>query len=123
MNGFNTLVQLACISLTISTSHAADIRRSDIPDTRNIQTGLVIPDLSYSDQPYIVRTDDGAWLCCLTTGAGHEGQSGQIVITQRSLDQGKTWQDRVQLEPPDGPEASYAVMLKVPAGRQFCLAL
>ncbi len=119
MTGFKTLALLVCISLMISTSHSADPHRSDIQDARNIKTGLVIPDLSYSDQPYIVKTDDGAWLCCLTTGAGHEGQSGQIVITQRSLDQGKTWQDRVQVEPPSGPEASYAVLLKIPSGRVY----
>ncbi len=95
------------------------VRCEDIPDWRHIEQGTIIPDLSYSDQPYIVKTDDGAWLCCLTTGAGHEGQSGQIVITQRSVDQGKTWQDMVQVEPADGPEASYAVMLKVPSGRIY----
>jgi hypothetical protein len=94
-------------------------RGEDSPDWRNIEQGLIIPDLSYSDQPFIVKTDDGAWLCCLTTGAGHEGQSGQIVITQRSLDQGKTWQDMVHVEPADGPEASYAVMFKVPSGRIY----
>lgn len=94
-------------------------RGEDSPDWRNIEQGLIIPDLSYSDQPYIVKTDDGAWLCCLTTGAGHEGQSGQIVITQRSTDQGKTWQDMVHVEPADGPEASYAVMFKVPSGRVY----
>lgn len=32
-------------------------------DWRNIENGLVIPDKRYSDQPYIVKTDDGAWLC------------------------------------------------------------
>jgi len=91
----------------------------DIPDWRHIGRGRIIPDLSYSDQPFIVKTDDGAWLCCLTTGADHEGQTGQIVITQRSVDQGKTWQDMVHVEPPSGPEASYAVMLKVPSGRVY----
>jgi len=91
----------------------------DVPDWRHIQRGKVIPDLSYSDQPFIVKTDDGAWLCCLTTGAGHEGQSGQIVITQRSVDQGRTWEDMVHVEPARGPEASYAVMLKVPSGRVY----
>ena len=93
--------------------------QSDIPDKRNIKTGAIIPDLTYSDQPYIVKIDDEAWLCCLTTGAGHEGQSGQIVITQRSKDKGNTWEDIVQIEPPSGPEASYAVMLKVPSGRVY----
>ena len=35
------------------------------------------------------------------------------------LDQGKTWQDMVHVEPASGPEASYAVMLKVPSGRVY----
>jgi hypothetical protein len=89
------------------------------PDWRNIHSGLVIPDESYSDQPYIVKTDDGAWLCILTTGAGREGQSGQYVAVTRSKDQGKSWSKLIPLEPPDGPEASYAVMLKVPSGRIY----
>ena len=28
---------------------------------RNIETGWLIPDESYADQPYIVKGDDGAW--------------------------------------------------------------
>lgn len=88
-------------------------------DWRNIATGSVIPDESYSDQPYIVKTDDGAWLCVMTTGAGHEGAGGQHIITLRSLDQGKTWIDKRDVEPSDGPEASYAVLLKAPSGRIF----
>ncbi|GAB4028028.1 LamG-like jellyroll fold domain-containing protein [Spirosoma koreense] len=88
-------------------------------DNRHITTGTIIPDETYSDQPYIVKTSDGAWLCVLTTGSGHEGASGQHIITQRSLDQGKTWIDRRDVEPSDGPEASYAVLLKAPSGRIF----
>lgn len=88
-------------------------------DTRHITTGSVIPDETYSDQPYIVKTNDGAWLCVLTTGSGHEGASGQHIITQRSVDQGKTWVDKREVEPADGPEASYAVLLKAPSGRVF----
>ncbi|MGA0559958.1 exo-alpha-sialidase [Larkinella sp. VNQ87] len=88
-------------------------------DNRDIRTGMVIPDETYSDQPYIVKTNDGAWLCVLTTGTGHEGASGQHIITWRSLDQGKTWIDKRDVEPGDGPEASYAVLLKAPSGRVF----
>jgi hypothetical protein len=93
---------------------------SEIPDRRNIKTGWEIPTESYSDQPYIVRTDDGAWLCVITTGAGREGQSGQHVITLRSRDQGRIWEQPVSVEPADGPEASYAVLLKTPGGRIYC---
>ena len=34
-------------------------------DWRHIVNGSVIPDEFYADQPYVVKTDDGAWLCCL----------------------------------------------------------
>ncbi|OGV82412.1 MAG: hypothetical protein A3K19_04045 [Lentisphaerae bacterium RIFOXYB12_FULL_65_16] len=95
------------------------IRTGTIPDPRHIANGWEIPTESYSDQPYVVRTDDGAWLCCVTTGAGCEGAPGQHVVTLRSLDQGRTWSAPVDVEPVDGPEASYAVMLKVPSGRVY----
>ncbi|PIX38390.1 MAG: hypothetical protein COZ57_30695, partial [Armatimonadetes bacterium CG_4_8_14_3_um_filter_66_20] len=34
---------------------------------------------------------------------------------------GQTWEDPVDVEPADGPEASYAVLLKAPTGRVYCL--
>ncbi|MFN3325319.1 MAG: exo-alpha-sialidase [Bryobacteraceae bacterium] len=89
------------------------------PDPRNIATGHVIPDEGYSDQPYVVKTDDGAWLCVITTGPGVEGAGGQHIVTRRSTDQGRTWSEPVDVEPTDGPEASYAVLLKVPSGRIY----
>ncbi len=89
-------------------------------DWRNVVTGRVIPTKTYSDQPYIVKTDDGAWLCTVTTGVGHEGEPGQHVVSMRSMDQGRTWSDPVALEPADGPEASYSVMFKTGYGRIYC---
>lgn len=65
--------------------------QSATPDVRHLSHGREIPTESYSDQPFIVRTDDGAWLCCVTTGPGGEGEQGQHVATLRSSDQGKTW--------------------------------
>lgn len=88
-------------------------------DPRDIRNGQVIPDEGYSDQPYIVKTDDGAWLCVITTGPGREGAGGQHVVTTRSTDRGKTWSPHVDVEPSNGPEASYAVLLKVPYGRVY----
>jgi len=88
-------------------------------DWRNIENGKIIPDEAYSDQPYIVKTDDGAWLCVMTTGSGHEGASGQHIITQRSFDQGTSWTEYADVEPAEGPEASYAVLLKIPSGRIY----
>ena len=93
--------------------------KSQSQDWRHIKNGSIIPDESYSDQPYIVKTDDGAWLCAMTTGSGHEGQSGQHIISLRSLDQGQTWIDKQDVEPGDGVEASYAVLLKATSGRIF----
>ncbi len=89
------------------------------PDWRNITSGSIIPDESYADQPYVVKTDDGAWLTVLTTGSGHEGAGGQHVISVRSTDRGRTWDKPVDVEPSNGPEASYAVLLKVPGGRVY----
>ncbi len=89
-------------------------------DHRNIKYGLEIPTEHYSDQPYVVRTDNGAWLCTVTTGAGAEGQNGQHVVSMRSTDMGKSWSKPVDVEPAVGPEASYAVLLKVPNGRIYC---
>ena len=88
-------------------------------DLRDIRTGWEIPTENYADQPYVVQTDDGAWLCILTTGAGHEGAQGQHVVTLRSTDRGRTWSAPVDVEPADGPEASYAVLLKSPTGRLY----
>jgi len=90
-------------------------------DPRNIATGLPIPSEGYADQPYIVKTDDGAWLCAITTGTGHEGDGGQHVVSMRSTDQGRSWDKPVDIEPANGPEASYVVLLKTSYGRIYAL--
>jgi len=88
-------------------------------DLRNITTGRVIPAEGYADQPYVVVTRDGRWLCVLTTGRGAEGQSGQHIIATISRDQGRTWSRPVDIEPAGGPEASWAMPLVVPGGRVY----
>lgn len=45
-------------------------------DPRNITEGSVIPGGFYADQPYLVKTSDGGWLCVMTTGSGREGEAG-----------------------------------------------
>lgn len=112
INIYTVLMLLFLQGLMIPGAHAQN------EDWRNIVNGWVIPDESYSDQPYVVKTDDGGWLCAMTTGSGHEGAQGQHIMTQRSMDQGKTWIDKRKVEV-DGPEASYAVLLKAPSGRVF----
>ena len=89
-------------------------------DSRWIGHGYQIPSEGYADQPYLIHADDGAWLGVITTGPGEEGQRGQHVVSMRSTDQGRTWCQRVELEPSDGPEASYAVLLKASSGRIYC---
>ena len=111
---------LATIVLTLLVAPAAAREPSAPPDPRHIDNGWIIPDEGYCDQPYIVKTGDGAWLCAITTGPGREGASGQHVITMRSTDKGKTWEAPVDVEPGDGVEASYAVLLKTPGGRVYC---
>src|SRR3569623_3691688 len=44
---------------------------------RNIASGWPIPDEAYADQPYIVKADDGAWVCAITTSGGDEGANSQ----------------------------------------------
>jgi hypothetical protein len=55
----------------------------------------------------------------MTTGKGHEGQSGQHVVSTRSTDKGKTWSPLVDIEPADGPEASWAMPYLTPYGRVY----
>ncbi len=88
-------------------------------DWRNIKTGNPIPKEGYVDQPYVVITNDGNWLCVLTTGSGVEGQPGQHVVSTISSDKGKTWTTLTDIEPVSGPEASWVMPLKIPSGRIY----
>ncbi len=88
-------------------------------DWRNIKHGTVIPDEGYCDQPYVVKNEDGSWTCIMTTGSGHEGDRGQHLVAVLTKDQGKTWSDMIDIEPADGPEASWGMPLKTPYGRIY----
>lgn len=89
------------------------------PPAVDIATGHVIPDEGYCDQPYVVKLRDGTWLCTMTTGAGHEGQRGQHIVSTRSQDRGKTWSSLVDIEPADGPEASWVMPYLTDYGRVY----
>lgn len=91
----------------------------DVADMRDLKQGNSLPVRGYVDQPYLIETDDGNWLLCITKGFSHEGVKGQTVYTMRSLNHGKSWIDETCVEPVDGPEASYAVMQKTPYGRVY----
>ena len=88
-------------------------------DFRNFQSGHAIPHESYCDQPYIVVTKDGRWLCLMTTGPGKEGTRGQHIVATISKDQGRTWSKLIDIEPSDGPAASWVVPLVTPGGRVY----
>lgn len=88
-------------------------------DWRDIRNGLLIPKEGYVDQPYVVRTRDGNWLCVLTTGSGVEGEPGQHICATISSDKGRTWTPLIDIEPSGGPEASWVMPLIVPSGRVY----
>ncbi len=98
---------------------AADIQTVRAADPRNIANGMRIPCENYADQPYVVVTSNGTWVCTLTTGKGLEGQQGQHVVATVSKDQGKTWSALIAIEPDDGPEASWVTPLITPYGRIY----
>jgi hypothetical protein len=89
-------------------------------DWRNIDNAIsVIPDEGYCDQPYSVVNKRGEWVVVMTTGAGLEGQPGQHVVSTISKDKGKTWSPLVDIEPANGPEASWITPLIIPSGRIY----
>ena len=98
---------------------AADIQAVRAADERNISNGLRIPSEGYADQPYVVVTSNGTWVCTLTTGKGLEGQQGQHVVSTVSKDRGKTWSELIDIEPETGPEASWVTPLITPSGRIY----
>ncbi len=89
-------------------------------DSRNIKTGFEMPSEGYSDQPYLLKMPDGAWLMCITTGKGDEGQKGQHVVSARSYDRGRTWVEIADVESNENPESSYAVLHLTSYGRVYC---
>ncbi len=90
-----------------------------VKDHRNIRHGDRLPCEGYCDQPYVVQTNDGNWLCVMTTGPGPEGDCRQHVAATVSSDQGRTWSQLIDIEPMGPPEASWAMPLKTPSGRVY----
>lgn len=88
-------------------------------DMRDIARGTAIYEHGYCDQPYVVVTPDGAWLCVFTTSSEREGARSQYIVATRSEDRGHTWSEPTPIEAPDGPEASWAMPLITPFGRVY----
>jgi len=122
-----SLSRRGLLNTVAAAGFVAAARAQSIPDTttpgskdwRDIRNGSEIPREGYSDQPYVVITKDGNWLCVLTTGVGVEGQTGQHIIATISKDKGKTWSKPVDIEPAKGPEASWVMPLMTPSGRVY----
>ncbi len=110
---------LGGLILSAALATAADIHTVRAADPRNIANGLSIPCEGYVDQPYVVVTSNGTWVCTLTTGKGLEGQPGQHVVSSTSRDRGKTWSPLTDIEPETGPEASWVTPLLTPYGRIY----
>ena len=89
------------------------------PPPIDISTGWEIPSEGYCDQPYVVKTADGAWLCTMTTGRSSEGSRGQHIVATRSADKGRSWSPLIDIEPADGPEASWVMPFITPSGRIY----
>jgi len=93
---------------------------SQSADWRNLENAISeIPDEGYCDQPYSVVNNKGEWVVVMTTGAGVEGQPGQHVVSTISKDKGKSWSPLVDIEPANGPEASWVNPLIIPSGRIY----
>lgn len=78
-----------------------------------------IPSEGYCDQPYAVVNQRGEWVVVMTTGRGIEGEPGQHIVSTVSRDRGRSWGPLVDVEPADGPEASWATCTMIPSGRIF----
>ncbi len=126
---YTKAVLLCAVVLTISletSSAKTDLLTQAMeqkPPALDIATGFEIPSEGYCDQPYVVKLPEGTWLCTMTTGKGHEGSGGQHVVSCRSSDQGKTWEPHVDIEPAEGPLASWAMPYLTSYGRVCFLHL
>jgi ribosomal protein L37AE/L43A len=89
-------------------------------DWRNMENGMRIPtEAGYCDQPSIVKTKSGIWVCSVTTGKGGEGAKGQYVNITRSFDKGHTWTHPIALEGIEW-ESAYSSLTIAPSGRIYC---
>jgi hypothetical protein len=90
-------------------------------DWRRMESGREIPRENYCDQPYVVVTEDGNWLCVLTTGTGLESKPGQHVVASITGDQGLHWSDLIDIEPVGERMTSWVTAFVVPSGRVYAI--
>lgn len=116
---FFTLLSAALSASEFDQAAAIKAAMEQDPPAIDITTGYEIPSEGYCDQPYVQKLPDGTWLCVMTTGTGDEGDLGQHIVSTRSWDQGKTWEPLTDIEPRDGPEASWATPYLTLYGRVY----
>ena len=117
-----TTIALLVLVLAMQSASARDPSAGRGPrpiDPRDIRAGYKIPDEGYCDQPYVVITQDGNWLCLLTTARGGEGAASSHVVATISKDHGRTWTRPVALEPDDGPSSVYSLPVVTHFGRVY----
>lgn len=90
-------------------------------DMRKVELGTEIPSENYCDQPYVVVTANGNWLCVLTTGQGLESTPGQHVVATISADRGRSWTPLIDIEPPADRMTSWVTAFMVPSGRVYAV--
>ncbi len=90
-------------------------------DWRRVESGMGIPSENYCDQPYIVVTNEGNWLCVLTTGVGEESKPNQHVVATISEDKGRSWSELIDIEPAGERMTSWVTSFVVPNGRVFAV--
>lgn len=115
----NKIVLLITIFIAMQNIATAQYLYLKNTDPRNIENGYVLPSECYADQPYVIVCDDGSWLCTMTTSSGTEGAHMNHIVATKSYDQGETWTNLENIEPPGVPQSSWAVPLKVPNGRIY----
>jgi len=94
---------------------------AQVRDERKVELGYEIPSENYCDQPYVVVTQDGNWLCVMTTGKGLESKPGQHVVAAISEDRGRSWSELIDIEPPAERMSSWVTAFIVPGGRVFAV--
>lgn len=88
-------------------------------DWRYIGNGDFLHKDGYVDQPYVVKLENGKWLCVFTTGIGEEGDRGQHIVCKTSADYGKTWSQGIRIEEPAKESSSWAMPYLTKYGRVY----
>jgi len=96
------------------------IQAQDNRDWRFINNAIsVIPTENYVDQPYVVITKNGDWVCVQTTGPGKESTAGQHIAATISSDKGLTWSSLINIEPSREIPSSWAIPYVTSYGRIY----